>query len=117
MVKNVIYKLRKDANKTQQEIAEKMNKSVSAYSRLENGLASVLVEDIISLSKIYNISVADLMNQLQHPHIITTLHPDKNAAEAWTLERMQQQIETHEMEIRALHTRIDHLLDAIQEAK
>lgn len=67
----LIYKnirdLREDNDLTQSAIAEKLGISQRAYSYYENGQRTLTPEVLISLSKIYNVSIDYLLGQTDNP--------------------------------------------------
>ncbi len=48
--------LRTDADLTQTDVAKVLNKSQQGYAHLENGRASISVDDIIKLCQFYKVS-------------------------------------------------------------
>ena len=57
-----LQKLRKEHNITQEGLADKLNVSRQAVSKWESGSAYPDMEKLISLSRIFNISLDDLVN-------------------------------------------------------
>ena len=51
-----IRTLREDNDRSQKEVAKELNKSQQGYAHLENRKARFTVEDIIQLSKYYEVS-------------------------------------------------------------
>lgn len=60
MVEENIQRLREIRGLTQEEIASKLNMSLSAYGKLERGETSLSFEKAKSIAKILNVSIADL---------------------------------------------------------
>lgn len=58
---NYIYQLRKDANLSQQALAEKLGVTNKAVSKWENGQAKPSIDILNSLALLFNISVDDLL--------------------------------------------------------
>ena len=56
-----ITQLRKLSGYTQQEMADKLNKSLSSYNRLERGETAMTINDIDKISHVFNIPIADLL--------------------------------------------------------
>lgn len=57
--------LRKNANMTQAELAEKLNVSRQAVSKWEKGLSIPDIENILLLSKVFNVSLDELVDNKQ----------------------------------------------------
>ena len=57
-----LQKIRKDNNITQEGLADKLNVSRQAVSKWESGSAYPDTEKLIQISKIFNVSLDDLIN-------------------------------------------------------
>lgn len=57
-----LQKIRKENNITQEQLADKLNVSRQAVSKWESGLAYPDTEKLIQISKIFNVSLDDLIN-------------------------------------------------------
>ncbi|MBE6969840.1 MAG: helix-turn-helix transcriptional regulator [Ruminococcaceae bacterium] len=62
-----IKNLREDKDWTQQEIADMLHISRSAYSAYENGANAVPIDVLIQLSQIHNTSIDYLLEQTDDP--------------------------------------------------
>ena len=56
-IKERLKELRKENNLTQKQIAKIINKSETGYASWEQGLAEPGINDLISLSEFYNVSI------------------------------------------------------------
>ena len=59
---NKISKIRKDNNLTQEDFAEKLDVSRQAISRWENGTALPDAQNILQISKLFNVTADYLLN-------------------------------------------------------
>ncbi len=57
-----IYQLRKQSNMSQEEVAEKLNISRQALSRWENGSAQPAANNIVEISKLFEVTTDYLLN-------------------------------------------------------
>ena len=65
-----LYTLRRSANMTQTELAEKLNVSRQAVSRWEMGTAKPEVDTIIAMSDLFGITLDELLkNKEEAPHL------------------------------------------------
>jgi len=71
-----IKKLRTMVGYTQLELAEKMGVSRPTISQLENGEKKFTAEELISLSRIFNISVEQLLGLKEMPEVIVLEEKD-----------------------------------------
>ncbi len=60
-VKNNIFKLRKERGLSQEEMAQKMNISITAYRKLERGKTAIISERLFQLSDILGVKETDLV--------------------------------------------------------
>jgi len=67
MIFKRIKNLREDKDWTQQEIADMLHISRSAYSAYENGANAVPIDVLIQLSQIHNTSIDYLLEQTDDP--------------------------------------------------
>ena len=58
-----LQKIRKEHNITQEGLADKLNVSRQAVSKWESGVAYPDTEKLIQISKIFNVSLDDLINE------------------------------------------------------
>lgn len=58
-----LYSLRKQRGMTQMELAEKLDISRQAVSRWERGTAEPSTENLVSIGKLFDVSVDALMNE------------------------------------------------------
>ena len=63
LVKIRLRELRKEKLLTQKQIANILNKSETGYASWEQGLAEPGINDLISLSKFYNVSIDYLVGK------------------------------------------------------
>lgn len=69
------YNLRKEKNKTQEELAELLSVSRQTISNWETGNAIPTIDKVIELAKVYNISLDELVGiQAKSSKISTLLH-------------------------------------------
>lgn len=61
-VANNIRKLRLSKGWSQADISQKIHKSQSAYAKIENGITKVDYDMLEELAKIFEVNIADLMN-------------------------------------------------------
>ncbi len=57
-----IYELRKNSGKSQGELADMLNVSRQSVSKWENGTSNPEIENLVELSKIFDVSVDDIIN-------------------------------------------------------
>lgn len=94
---------------TQQEVADKMHCSLSAYSRIERGESQLSVTALLALSDILEVPLNAFLEPLTYPHTITTLHMDKSHQEAWTLATLQQQMEESRKDIQEVKAMLQEI--------
>ena len=68
---SVIKKLRLDEGMTQQQLADKLNITVTTISKYENNMAMPPFETVRSLSTIFNVST-DVFYGIEHREMIST---------------------------------------------
>ena len=73
MISENLRKLRKNAKKSQTQIANKLNVAQTTYSKYELGTAEPNISTLINLAKIYNISIDELVGY-RHKDIETTIN-------------------------------------------
>ncbi len=56
-IRNRLRELRKEKSLTQKEVAKILNKSETGYASWEQGLAEPSINDLIILSRFYNVSI------------------------------------------------------------
>lgn len=97
MITQRITQLRRTSGLTQQDMADKMNKSVSSYNRLERGETMMTIEDMEQIAGIFNIPITELLAHVKpaHPNQAGTLYPPTDSAK---LEKLFEEIH----EIKAL---------------
>lgn len=61
MLANKIKQLRKEANLSQEKLAEKLNVSRQAIAKWESGLGIPAIDNLIAISKLFNISIDSLL--------------------------------------------------------
>ena len=59
-----LYELRRAAGLSQEELAERLNVSRQAVSKWENGAAQPELSKLVELSRLYGVSVDELVNNL-----------------------------------------------------
>ena len=64
--------LRKQRGMTQMELAEKLDISRQAVSKWERGTAEPSIENLISIGKLFDVSVDDLVNDNPHSQDVST---------------------------------------------
>ena len=57
-----LYELRRDSNKTQQDIASYLNIKQNTYSQYENGHRQLSIDVLIKLAQYYNVSTDYILN-------------------------------------------------------
>jgi len=57
-----LYELRRDSNKTQQDIASYLNVKQNTYSQYENGQRQLSIDVLIKLAQYYNVSTDYILN-------------------------------------------------------
>lgn len=57
-----LYELRRDSNKTQQDIASYLNIKQNTYSQYENGQRQLSIDVLIKLAQYYNVSTDYILN-------------------------------------------------------
>lgn len=62
--------LRKLKGLSQKDMAEKLNKSPSAYSRMENGEVKIVLDELPEIAKILDCSVEDLLKDISTINIL-----------------------------------------------
>lgn len=82
-IANNLVKLRKQFGLSQEELAEKIGVSRQAVSKWERSESSPDTDNLIALSKIYNITIDEMINSEANPFQNTTEHDEnvKNRAE------------------------------------
>ena len=73
MLSENLRKLRKNAKKSQTQIANKLNVAQTTYSKYELGTAEPNISTLINLAKIYNTSIDELVGY-RHKDIETTIN-------------------------------------------
>lgn len=73
-VSQIIKEKRKEIGLTQPELAKKVGLSYMTIRRWETGKSSPNIEDIEKLSKVFNISVSELLGGTDTPEQIVTKH-------------------------------------------
>ena len=79
-----IARLRKEKGMTQAELAEKLNVTAQAVSKWENDQASPDIEMLLALSKIFDITVDDLLG-VEKPKVSKGAKPNKKDLEKLVL--------------------------------
>jgi len=83
MIHKKITELRKQKGLTQQEMADALNKSLSAYSRMERGECNLMITDLLMISRQMGVPLQSFFESLTHPH---SIHVDDTEAETVALE-------------------------------
>jgi len=58
-----LRKSRKRADLTLQDVADELGYSVSGYSKIESGVTNLLAEDAMKLSKLFGVTVDELLTE------------------------------------------------------
>src|SRR5574344_404859 len=85
-VKNNIFKLRKERGLSQEEMAQKMNISITAYRKLEKGKTAIISERLFQLSDILGVPEADLVLGYKSHHNDSIMSGELNEEELTGLE-------------------------------
>lgn len=96
MTTKKIIQLRKMAGLTQQDMADKMNKSVSSYNRLERGETQMTIGDVEKISEILRIPAAEILRYLRIDKPVQ-LHERPAPAEKAPMEKLLDEI--HEIKV------------------
>lgn len=63
LIKDRLKELRKENNLTQKQVAKILNKSETGYASWEQGLSEPNINDLILLSKYYNVTIDYLVGK------------------------------------------------------
>ena len=61
----IIKRLRKDKNFTQEELAEQLGVTCQAVSKWENGTSDPSTSNLLALAKLFGISVEELLKDIK----------------------------------------------------
>ncbi len=90
LVGNKLRDLRKQHGMTQMELAEKLDVSRQTISKWEQGIARPSAESLISIGKLFDISVDDLINENPRSQEDAAATEEKNSAEDTKKFQMQK---------------------------
>ncbi len=113
-----IKKIRQFRNFTQQYVADKLNISQNAYSRIENGSTKLTIERLEQISKLLSVSIETVLsndkqvfnveNHAKFYAHIENLHEESK-------ELLQQQVDFHRQQIDFLQQQNETLIKTIEE--
>lgn len=101
-----IRRLREDNHWSQQVIAEQLNISIPAYSKIETGVTDVNLSRLEQIASLFNTSIADLFS---NGRIESYMPPAE-------YQRLQKELEQAEKEIVHLQRKVIQLYDELHQS-
>lgn len=93
-MQNKLKELRQKNNKTQSELAEYLKVSQSNYSKYELGLIEPDIQTLVTLSKLYNVSIDYLLGNSTELTTTSTALTTEQAKDIWFASLPQEDQET-----------------------
>lgn len=104
-----IRKIRELKNLSQEYVATRMGLNQSTYSRIESGMQKLDIDQLLLLSKIFEVDSVDILN-FDESHIFNAPHPPEENTTHLTIHNLSQElIHSYESQIKALKEEIQYL--------